>query len=120
MIFLVASLLLAIAAILLAILCAYVYYITVRAADDLFQGLPGDEDMAKPTIEQLLAALEALREALAAEQAAHAISQQRAREFLDLLAAYNGGVTPADLAELQAHLEAHAEQLEQIKAAATK
>ncbi len=106
-----------VAASLVALLCAFLYNIAARAVCDIFEkGI----DMAAPTIEQVLAALEALKQALAAEQAAHATSQQRAKEFLELLAEYTGGLTPRDLDEVTQRLQAHAQQLEAIKADATK
>ncbi len=106
-----------IAAGLLAGLFALLYIQGGRIARDIFEEL---DIMANPTIEQLLAALEALKEALAAEQAAHATSQQRAKEFLELLAEYTGGLTPKDLDEVTKRLQAHAQQLEAIRNDATK
>jgi hypothetical protein len=70
--------------------------------------------MSTPTLEDVRAALTAFQEALAAEQDARAIREEKAETFLDILARFRGGVTSADLADVTRQLEAHATRLEDM------
>jgi hypothetical protein len=71
--------------------------------------------LSNPTLDDVLAALEAFKTALAAERTAHVIREQRAEELLDVLSRFRGsGATSADLAAVTKQLQDHAVKLEGI------